>query len=130
MTTGLSEAQIHQVRTEFRRTGNSNEVARRIGVSSSTVDRYIRDLRATTERFTEGDLSWQDRAACIGYSRETFFPDGASDKAWIAEAKAICADCPVIEVCGDYGKRTHSGGVWGGKFLGYRGHREGAEKVA
>lgn len=126
----LNEGQIQQVRAEFRRTGNANEAALRLGINASTVNTYVRDLRANADRFLEGDLSWQDQAACAGHPVETFFPTGGGDRQWIKEAKDICARCPVIEACGEYAKRTNSQGVWGGKYLGYRGHRDGAEKVA
>lgn len=130
MSVRLSQGQIQQVRADFRRTGNANETALRLGINASTVNTYVRDLRANADRFLEGDLSWQDQAACNGYPVDLFFPTGSSDKAWIAEAKAVCVDCPVIEACGEYAKRTGSVGVWAGKYIPTRGPREAAEQAA
>lgn len=47
------------------------------------------------------DPTWRDRAACLGVDPELFFPHGYSDQyaPQIAEAKAVCGDCPVRAEC-------------------------------
>ena len=62
---------------------------------------------------------WRHRAACRDVDSTVFFspdPEGApAREAREAEAKAICARCPVIRECAGYaliaGERY---GVWGG----------------
>lgn len=66
------------------------------------------------ERLEQGRPAWQAHAAC----RE---PDGIS---WfslsdVAAARAVCATCPVLAACRDYGKRERAG-VWGGRVRGLR----------
>ena len=39
---------------------------------------------------------WQERAACIGSDPE-LFASGVTSR--VLKAKAICADCPVIDQC-------------------------------
>lgn len=58
------------------------------------------------------DESWRAEAACRNMATAPFFTERAET---VAEAKAVCADCPVREECGQYA-RTIPGleGVWGG----------------
>jgi WhiB family transcriptional regulator, redox-sensing transcriptional regulator len=64
-------------------------------------------------------VSWQDRAACRGVDVRLFFgPDGEQRperENREAEAKAVCASCPVQARCLDYalGKSINHG-IWGG----------------
>lgn len=55
---------------------------------------------------------WADQAACAGVSGDEFFPErGAS----VANAKALCAACPVRFECLDYALRWRiPHGIWGG----------------
>lgn len=55
---------------------------------------------------------WTDQALCVGGDPEMWF---SLDEEVEAEAKAICADCPVREKCLDeaYAQSNHHG-VWGG----------------
>lgn len=59
-------------------------------------------------------MEWAERAACRQADTNTFFPPrGSRDVA--AEAKAVCATCPVRQPCLDYaleGNERH--GIWGG----------------
>jgi WhiB family redox-sensing transcriptional regulator len=52
------------------------------------------------------DWNWQARAACRGMDASTFFnPDnerGRSKRTREAQAKAVCAECPVIAQCLDW----------------------------
>lgn len=56
---------------------------------------------------------WADRAACKGSDPDLFFVERGQST---AEAKTVCARCPVAGACLDYAVRHHIGfGVWGGK---------------
>jgi WhiB family transcriptional regulator, redox-sensing transcriptional regulator len=60
---------------------------------------------------------WRAEAACRGEDPELFFPAGSTGPALlqIAEAKEVCARCPVRDACLDFalgsGQRF---GIWGG----------------
>lgn len=56
--------------------------------------------------------AWMDDAACKGLNPNLFFPErGAS----AAEAKRVCASCPVAADCLAFAYRERIGhGVWGG----------------
>lgn len=63
------------------------------------------------------DHSWQKQAACRGAGHELFFPDThrADHEAKLAEARAICAGCPVREPCRSWAvAHPEELGVWGG----------------
>lgn len=64
--------------------------------------------------------SWRDDAACRDMDLDLWFPaTGESHKA--AEAKAICATCPVAVDCLAEAKAAHIRcGIWGGKTLDER----------
>lgn len=57
---------------------------------------------------------WADRAACRGLDTDLFFPkEYTSLKA--KEAKAICAECPVVIECRRYALATMTDwGIFGG----------------
>lgn len=58
------------------------------------------------------DRSWDEHARCEGMDQSIFFPDRGEST---AEARAICGDCPVEELCREYALLTgQSRGVWGG----------------
>jgi WhiB family transcriptional regulator, redox-sensing transcriptional regulator len=58
--------------------------------------------------------TWRKRAACRGIDVEVFYP-AIDDETEGAEAKAICAECPVRQACLEHalGHREREG-VWGG----------------
>lgn len=63
------------------------------------------------------DEDWRDQALCFGLDPDLFFPIGTSGPAvqQIAEAKKVCAQCPVRAECLEYAiehKQIH--GIWGG----------------
>lgn len=59
------------------------------------------------------DEEWRDRAACLGKPAELFFPEHAGETS--AEAKALCASCPVREPCLKFALETgQEHGYWGG----------------
>ena len=71
------------------------------------------------------DVSWQDRAACRGMDVRLFFgPDGEQRperESREAEAKAVCASCPVQAQCLDYALgKSIKHGIWGGLNEGER----------
>jgi WhiB family redox-sensing transcriptional regulator len=58
--------------------------------------------------------TWQDQAACAGMGTTLFF-SGKGDNRWVAEAKAMCARCDVVEECLQWAIDTGSRhGVFGG----------------
>jgi WhiB family redox-sensing transcriptional regulator len=60
------------------------------------------------------DDSWCRLAACRGMATGMFFPEPARpDPAVVAEAKAVCARCPVRDRCLAVGLREEHG-IWGG----------------
>lgn len=62
------------------------------------------------------DLDWRHRARCKGEDPELFFPAGTGSvyDTQIAQAKAVCARCPVIEQCREWALESGEGGIWGG----------------
>jgi WhiB family redox-sensing transcriptional regulator len=68
-----------------------------------------------TEHVASGD--WRHRAACLEEHPELFFPVGKSGPAveQAAEAKLVCAGCPVREACLSWALATgQDHGIWGG----------------
>jgi WhiB family redox-sensing transcriptional regulator len=57
---------------------------------------------------------WQADAACRSMGNDMFF-SGKGDNRWVAEAKAVCATCDVVEECLQWAIDTGSRhGVFGG----------------
>jgi WhiB family transcriptional regulator, redox-sensing transcriptional regulator len=58
--------------------------------------------------------TWRKRAACRGLDVEIFYPF-SEDDADAAEAKTICASCPVSSACLEHALALREReGVWGG----------------
>lgn len=60
---------------------------------------------------------WRELAACRDLDPNLFFPIGTTGPALdqIEAAKAICAQCPVLQPCLQYALETNQeAGVWGG----------------
>jgi WhiB family redox-sensing transcriptional regulator len=60
---------------------------------------------------------WRHASACLDEDPELFFPIGNTGPALlqIAEAKAVCRGCPVLEKCLSWALETgQDAGVWGG----------------
>ena len=56
--------------------------------------------------------TWRDLAACEGAPSDIFYPENEFEA---AEAKAICARCPVRAICLETALRNKERyGVWGG----------------
>lgn len=71
------------------------------------------------------DPDWREESACYGMDQRLFFGTPGEDKGneagRIAEAKAVCAGCPVVEQCRDYAMTIREKyGVWGGLTGGER----------
>jgi WhiB family redox-sensing transcriptional regulator len=69
------------------------------------------------------DHMWRARAACRGAATGLFFPDThrRGYHSAVAEAKAVCNTCPVLDPCQAWAV-THpcEVGVWGGLSEGER----------
>jgi WhiB family redox-sensing transcriptional regulator len=69
---------------------------------------------------SEWEMGWQYRAACRGEDAEIFFAPNYFERkeekeAREAQAKAICARCPVRPECLEYALRNREPhGIWGG----------------
>jgi WhiB family redox-sensing transcriptional regulator len=69
------------------------------------------------------DRDWMLHAECRNYSPEIFFPD-PHDRRAQAFAKSVCLDCPVVEQCDTYARKTDpSHGIWAGEFRNERNFR-------
>jgi WhiB family transcriptional regulator, redox-sensing transcriptional regulator len=63
-------------------------------------------------------MHWRQKAACRDQDPDLFFPIGITGPALeqIAQAKAICQRCEVVEQCLEWALQTNQdAGVWGGK---------------
>jgi len=57
---------------------------------------------------------WMDRASCTQVAPDLFFAEG-SNLSDTRLAKAVCAECPVVDACLEYALVNRMGfGVWGG----------------
>jgi WhiB family redox-sensing transcriptional regulator len=58
--------------------------------------------------------TWRKQAACRGLDAKVFYP-ATEDEADAAEAKAVCAVCPVRQTCLEHAlAHREREGVWGG----------------
>ena len=58
------------------------------------------------------NATWRQRAACRGLDPEVFYPSSDEDA---EEAKAICGECPVRQLCLEHAlAHRERDGVWGG----------------
>jgi len=73
---------------------------------------------------------WQNHANCLTADPDLFFPQ-RGDMDSLAQAVAICSNCPVRTECLDYALANHEQhGIWGGLAprarRGYRRQRASA----
>ncbi|MER7029307.1 WhiB family transcriptional regulator [Streptomyces ramulosus] len=79
--------------------------------------------------------NWRARGACRGEDPDLFFPVG-KNRHQVAQAKAVCARCPVSATCLAWALETcQADGIWGGmdardRVLGRRGLRRAARDAA
>jgi hypothetical protein len=112
------------------RAGLSNsDIAARVGVAERTVARILIRTRKDPDamvRYAPDTLArpdrWRTNAACRETDPEVFFPD-PGDALTIAQAKSICARCPVRPTCADDALvRRDQYGIWGGLTESQRRH--------
>lgn len=69
-------------------------------------------------------VKWMDQALCANQDPGLFFNDTLTGRAARMEkAKALCAQCPVIEECEEHAKGDRYG-VWAGRLMSSRTKRE------
>ena len=76
-----------------------------------------RPIMAVSAAFRTASAGWASLGACRDSDPDLFFPIASSGLALqqIAEAKAVCARCPVCVYCLSYALETgQDAGVWGG----------------
>ena len=75
--------------------------------------------RRRTPIGAEPEPDWRDSAACVGVDLNLFFPIstvGAAAQAQVAEAKSVCAECPVQRACLDWALAVGPEfGIFGGR---------------
>lgn len=74
------------------------------------------------------DQPWRAQAACLGQPTEMFFPDHEKQlrlpvasrdyniSPLTAQARSLCAECPVSDQCDLYAKTSSSDGLWAGTW--------------
>ncbi|MER5882677.1 WhiB family transcriptional regulator [Streptomyces sp. NPDC001941] len=60
------------------------------------------------------DTRWHDEALCAQTDPELFFPPQGGGVLQMAQARAVCAACPVRLPCLEHGVAHGERGVWGG----------------
>jgi WhiB family redox-sensing transcriptional regulator len=74
----------------------------------------IRRFNRYEEVFPMIATTWRKLAACRGLDVEAFYPV-TEDEADAAEAKAVCAVCPVRQACLEHAlAHREREGIWGG----------------
>lgn len=82
-----------------------------IGAGPATVSRPVSGGADGSGR------RWRNRAVCRGVDPELFFPTAEAGPAYVeqvAQAKAVCARCPVRTACLEFALRALPDGVAGG----------------
>lgn len=76
-------------------------------------------------QLTNTDFSWMERAKCKGADADLFFADTSVNTKY-AEAKRICAACPVYKQCMKFAiDNDIKYGIWGGLTPGQRARTKG-----
>ncbi|MDP9392651.1 MAG: WhiB family transcriptional regulator [Actinomycetota bacterium] len=80
---------------------------------AAEVERLLRDAVPEPVPY-RGDVSWQDRAACVGIDPELFFEQHVGP-----QVRAACLGCPVRAEClgtalTELGDTPGTWGLWGG----------------
>lgn len=118
--------------TRRRRVREQTGVAPPIGREPDERTLYEQDEVLRQRRVAAGLIrvararpAWYADAACSGQS-DLFFPKGdlrgQSMNAMTADARAICARCPVADPCREQGRHDREFGVWGGESEYDRAH--------
>jgi len=72
---------------------------------------------ASVAALANADYSWRSEALCRDTDPDLFFPVGTTGPALtqIANAKAVCCQCPVRAECLEFALSTNQDtGIWGG----------------
>ena len=72
---------------------------------------------ATSLALANADYNWRNHALCRDTDPELFFPVGTTGQALvqIANAKAVCSQCPANNDCLEFALATNQdSGIWGG----------------
>lgn len=67
-------------------------------------------------------LDFARQAACASVDTELFFPVSGWHAEQVAEAKAVCAQCPVQMACRQWALEQGEHGIWGGTTESERDH--------
>lgn len=82
----------------------------------SSSDEYVPDYAAIAAMQSKTGNKWMERAACKGKTN-LMFPKEHKDITYIAEARALCRECPVKTPCLAYALQYPTAdihGVWAG----------------
>lgn len=117
---GIERSTLRQML--YRRDRLSVDQAQRVcvvlGVAPSTLWADWNDL---VEAFEFEEQPWRRRARCRGDDNNGLFFGPAGERPEAAQAREFfaieeyCRQCPVIEDCREFARRTRQYGVWGGE---------------
>jgi len=66
-------------------------------------------------RDTTNDRAWMARANCLGLDPDLFHPEKGMNGHTVAEAKAVCQSCEVVDDCLNFAlDHNEDMGIWGG----------------
>ena len=83
---------------------------------------------STDPTLTFDRAPWQQQAACRDSHVSTFYPLGWTQ---VADARRICAQCPVKTECLDYGNTVSPDhGMWGGQTASERKANRGCRVIS
>jgi hypothetical protein len=88
-----------------------------MSATTSTRTRAGENRPPTPTAPRPADRNWRDRAACRSVDPELFQPStesGPAHDAQVAEAKAVCAGCPVRRTCLEFALAVLPYGIAGG----------------
>jgi WhiB family redox-sensing transcriptional regulator len=75
--------------------------------------------------------TWVGQAACRGLPAVWWFPGSHASRSSIRRAKAVCADCPVLDDCRRWAlAHPRERGIWGGMTEGERRALRQRKRVA
>jgi WhiB family redox-sensing transcriptional regulator len=63
-------------------------------------------------------------ANCLTTDPDVFMPEGKDHIKITRQAKALCAECPLVLTCLDYAIKNKEWGIWGGTTMKERKHLE------
>lgn len=97
----------------------TEEIATKLQVGKRFVQYWLKRSKPRLRRISN-DVSWRDYAACNHHDTALFFPEtqGRGSVRLKAQAKKICASCPVREQCRRAALEFYeTTGVWGGEDM-------------